>query len=235
MKTSSSRRCSNGDEIQLPENLVTSSPATGGGHAYGAMLPVFLNNLRSNHHQELVEITLEIDDDAVVLCNVSPAANSPSDASPPSVSCAGSAPIASPSSFSGAGDDAGAGVPRSLSIASRIRRKFPWLRSLSSASSESGAAAVEDPVAATRDARRKRLQIERTRSSAQRALKGLRFISKTGGEECEELWKKVEERYGLLAKDGLLAREDFGECIGTYVLVWMPRKFGLGFEKNNDK
>ncbi|MED6160774.1 hypothetical protein PIB30_054509 [Stylosanthes scabra] len=225
MKTSSFRSWSNAEEIQLPENLVSSSPASGGGgHAYGAMLPVFLNNLRSNHHQELVEITLEIDDDAVVLCNVAPA-NSAPDASPSSVSAAGSAPVASPSSVSCAGDEgfaSGAGVSRSLSIASRIRRKFPWLRSSTSSrnsvSSESGGGTVtvEDPVVAARNARRMRLQIERTRSSAQRALKGLRFISKTGCDcsSSEELWKKVEERFRLLAKDGLLAREDFGECIG---------------------
>ncbi|KAL1364004.1 hypothetical protein HN51_012160 [Arachis hypogaea] len=224
MKTSSFRRCSNAEEIQLPENLGSSSPASdggGAGHSYGAMLPVFLNNLRSNHHQELVEITLEIDDDAVVLCNVAPA-NSAQDASPSSVSAAGSAPVASPSSVSCAGEEAGAigaGVPRSLSIASRIRRKFPWIRSASSrnsVSSESGGTvSVEDPVVTARNARRMRLQIERSRSSAQSALKGLRFISKTGCDgSSEELWKKVEERFMLLSKDGLLAREDFGECIG---------------------
>nr|KYP62206.1 Respiratory burst oxidase isogeny protein F [Cajanus cajan] len=179
------------------------------------MLPVFLNDLRSNHHKELVEITLELENDAVVLCNVAPA---------PSL-----APNASPSS-SGEGGG-GAVVARSLSITSRIRRKFPWLRlsitsrirrkfpwlrsvsSASSAESAAAAVAVEDPVATARNARKMRAKLERTRSSAQRALKGLRFISKSG-EASEELWRKVEERFTLLAKDGLLAREDFGQCIG---------------------
>ena len=45
---------------------------------------------------------------------------------------------------------------------------------------------------------------------------GLRFISKSG-EATEELWRKVEERFNVLAKDGLLAREDFGECIGEEI------------------
>ncbi|KAL2326741.1 hypothetical protein Fmac_020168 [Flemingia macrophylla] len=192
MPTASFRRCSDA-EFDLPENLGDSSPAAG-GHAYGAMLPVFLNDLRSNHHKELVEITLELENDAVVLCDVAPAS---------------SAPNASPSS-SGEG---GAAVARSLSIASRIRRKFPWLRSMSSASSADSASAVEDPVATARNARKIRARLERTRSSAQRALKGLRFISKSG-EASDELWRKVEERFSFLAKDGLLSREDFGQCIG---------------------
>jgi respiratory burst oxidase len=65
-----------------------------------------------------------------------------------------------------------------------------------------------------------RAELERTRSSAQRGLKGLRFISKSG-EASEELWRKVEKRFGFLAKDGLLDREEFGECIGTlyYILL----------------
>ncbi|KAG5006321.1 hypothetical protein JHK85_024863 [Glycine max] len=196
MRTSSFRRCSTG-EFDLPENFDASSPVTG-GHAYGAMLPVFLNDLRSNHHKELVEITLELENDAVVLCNVAPAPSS--------------APNASPSSSTAGGDGSGGGVARSLSITSRIRRKFPWLRSMSSASVESAAASVEDPLVTARNARKMRVKLERTRSSAQRALKGLRFISKSG-EATEELCRKVEERFNVLAKDGLLAREDFGECI----------------------
>ncbi|TKY72908.1 Respiratory burst oxidase-like protein E [Spatholobus suberectus] len=194
MRTSSFGRCGAG-EFDLQESFGTSSPAAG-GHAYGSMLPVFLNDLRSNHHKELVEITLELENDAVVLCNLAPAPSS--------------APNASPSSTA----SGGGAVARSLSIASRIRRKFPWLRSMSSASSESGAAAVaEDPAVAARNERKMRAKLERTRSSAQRALKGLRFISKSG-QATDELRRKVDERFSLLAKDGLLSREDFGECIG---------------------
>ncbi|KAJ1439964.1 Riboflavin synthase-like beta-barrel [Sesbania bispinosa] len=203
MRTSSFGRCSTG-ELDLPENFGNSSPASG-GHAYGAMLPVFLNDLRSNHHKELVEITLELEDDAVVLRNIAPAA------------VASSAPNASPSSSPAVGDHGGGGaIARSLSITSRIRRKFPWLRSMSSrtsVSSSESVAVVEDPVVSARNARKMRAKLERTRSSAQRALKGLRFISKSG-EAREELWRRVEERFSLLAKDDLLAREDFGECIG---------------------
>lgn len=64
------------------------------------------------------------------------------------------------------------------------------------------------------------LKAVRNKSSAERALGGLRFISKTSG-ECDsnnnDIWGKVESRFNALAKNGLLRREDFGECIGTVV------------------
>ncbi|GLT30258.1 hypothetical protein SLA2020_050690, partial [Shorea laevis] len=44
---------------------------------------------------------------------------------------------------------------------------------------------------------------------------GLRFINKTTGtNDTDDQWRKVESRFESLAKDGLLAREEFGECIG---------------------
>ena len=159
----------------------------------GAMLPIFLNDLRPNHRQDLVEVTLELEDDSIVLCSVTPTAT----ANPP-----------------GLGDETAAtGFPgRSMSATSKLCRKFSWLRSTSSrASSE-----AEDPTISARDARKMTAKLQRTRSSAQQALKGLRFISKnTGASDAEELWKKVESRFESLAKDGLLSREDFGECIGN--------------------
>ncbi|KAK4373111.1 hypothetical protein RND71_008495 [Anisodus tanguticus] len=68
----------------------------------------------------------------------------------------------------------------------------------------------------TREEMKSKLELVRNKSSAQRALGGLRFISKTTGESDinDDLWGKVETRFNDLAKDGLLAREDFGECIG---------------------
>ncbi|XP_073220931.1 respiratory burst oxidase homolog protein E isoform X2 [Cicer arietinum] len=205
MRTSSFAKCTT-SELDLPENFETSSPTATGRHAYGAMLPVFLNDLRSNHHRELVEITLELENDAVILRNIA---------------AASSAPNASPSSSHDAGDEevvssVGVGIMRSLSITSKIRKTFPWLRSMSlrsSTSSSESIAAVEDPITTARNARRMRAELERTRSNAERGLKGLRFISKSG-EASDELWRKVEERFEFLAKDGLLHREDFGECIG---------------------
>ncbi|KAL5995755.1 hypothetical protein ACLOJK_025824 [Asimina triloba] len=116
-------------------------------------------------------------------------------------------------------NDAGSTYSRSLSATSRIGRKFSWLRSRSS---RSEASAAEDPRIASRDARRMRAKLDRTTSGAQHALKGLRFISRTS--DSRELWEKVEARFEALAKDGLLSREDFAECIGMVD----SKEFALG-------
>lgn len=188
---SSSKRSNYSRTYDFPEEeefLDSRDYALRGG---GAMLPIFLNDLtRPNHRQDLVEVTLELEDDSIVLCSVTPTAT----ANPP-------ADEAAPTGFLG----------RSMSATSKLCRKFSWLRSTSSrASSE-----AEDPTISARDARKMTAKLQRTRSSAQQALKGLRFISKTtGASDAEELWKKVESRFESLVKDGLLSREDFGECIG---------------------
>ncbi|KAL9411013.1 hypothetical protein AB3S75_044733 [Citrus x aurantiifolia] len=66
-----------------------------------------------------------------------------------------------------------------------------------------------------RDERRIKEKLQRTRSGAKRALNGLRFISKAAGaSDAEELRRLVESTFESLSEDGLLAREDFGECIG---------------------
>ncbi|KAJ0090243.1 hypothetical protein Patl1_13660 [Pistacia atlantica] len=142
----------------------------------GAMLPIFLNDLRRNNQQQedLVEVTLELEEDAIVLCSVTP-----------------TAPL---SNHTGDSSDVPSGIlGRSLSASSRLRRKFSWLTSGSSRTSSSD---IVDRKISARDARRIKAKLERTRSSAQRGLKGLRFISKTTGvSDAEELWKKVASRF----------------------------------------
>ncbi|KAJ8750892.1 hypothetical protein K2173_016073 [Erythroxylum novogranatense] len=161
------------------------SGAAGDLEVGGAMLPIFLNDLRRNNEQDLVEVTLELDKDSIMVCSVN----------------ANPTPTTSR-------------LERSLSsTTSRIRRKFGWLRSRSSRTTSSE---IEGRTLSARDARKMKAKLQRTRSSAQRALKGLRFISKNtvGVSDSEEMWRRVESRFNSLAKDGLLAREDFGECIG---------------------
>lgn len=164
------------------------SPTTGGG-----MLPIFLSD-----QSELVEVMLELDEESMVVRSVTP-------------------------TYGGGGAvadlDPGGSLSRCSSTTSRIRRKFAWLRSPSPrrSRSPSPAPAKESAAAAlaARDARRRQARLDRTRSGAQRALKGLRFISRTTGSvEVAELWPRVEERFASLSKDGLLSRDDFGECIG---------------------
>ncbi|KAI3742155.1 hypothetical protein L1987_59835 [Smallanthus sonchifolius] len=163
----------------------------------GAMLPIFLNDVRRNNDQDLVEVTLELEDDSIILCSVTPTANN-------------SNPLyASSQSPTAAG-------------ASRLRRKFSWLTSSSRASSSD---ASVDRAMASRDARKMKAELIRTKSSAQRALGGLRFISKTTSTDVDELWKNVESRFTCLANDdGLLDREDFAECIG----MADSKEFALG-------
>ncbi|XP_024542978.1 respiratory burst oxidase homolog protein F [Selaginella moellendorffii] len=58
-------------------------------------------------------------------------------------------------------------------------------------------------------------RLPRTKSSAETAIKGLRFISKaTEKADREQLWQDVATRFDSLAVDGFLSRADFGACIG---------------------
>ncbi|KAL9246681.1 hypothetical protein vseg_020186 [Gypsophila vaccaria] len=60
--------------------------------------------------------------------------------------------------------------------------------------------------------RRQQAQLNRTRSGARRALKGLRFISSSSKGNVS--WNEVEINFEKLAKDGYLYRVDFAQCIG---------------------
>ncbi|KAE8687582.1 Respiratory burst oxidase-like protein A [Hibiscus syriacus] len=167
----------------------------------GAMLPIFLSDLQRNNGQELVEVTLELENDSIVFCSVAP----PPPGTPSIVPDEREASVAGSSGI----------LARSLSATSRIRRKFAWLKSGSSSRASSTVDNDQDRRITARDERRIKAKLQRTKSSAERALKGLRFISRnTGANDAEEMWKRVESRFQTLAKDGFLAREDFGECIG---------------------
>ncbi|KAF5734224.1 respiratory burst oxidase G [Tripterygium wilfordii] len=95
-------------------------------------------------------------------------------------------------------------------------RRFSWShghasRVLSASTSLNGGG-VESALAA-RALRRQRAQLDRTRSGAHKALRGLRFISnsKTNGVDA---WNGVQANFEKLAKDGFLYRVDFAQCIG---------------------
>ncbi|CAA0810966.1 Riboflavin synthase-like superfamily protein [Striga hermonthica] len=164
----------------------------------GAMLPVYLNDLRRNAAgggEEMVEVTLELDGGSVVLCGVAPAEG---EAMP--------AP---------AGGDF---LSRSASAASRLRRMFSrrW-------AAEEEEQRHEAAVDSAREAMRARVRMMRDRSGAQRALGGLRFISRSGAasgggdSSPEAAWREVERRFDALAEGGLLSRQDFGECIVLFL------------------
>ncbi|BBH03408.1 respiratory burst oxidase protein F [Prunus dulcis] len=104
-------------------------------------------------------------------------------------------------------------------------RRFSWShghasRVLSASASQNAGAGSStgtfDSALAARALRRQRAQLDRTRSGAQKALRGLRFISnckstKTNGVDA---WNDVEASFNKLAKDGQLLRADFAQCIG---------------------
>ena len=61
--------------------------------------------------------------------------------------------------------------------------------------------------------------LKRSHSSAQPALRGLRFLDKTAA--GKDGWKSVEKRFDdMSADDGRLHQENFAKCIGTYVISW---------------
>lgn len=178
----------------------------GYGGYEGGMLPIFLND-----QSDLIEVMLELDEDSMVVRSVT-------------------TPTSAAAAAASAGRASSGSLSRSSSTASRIRRKLAWLfspirrRKPADETTDGEHSSSPGPAAAnamsSRDARRIRAQLERTREGAQRALKGLRFISQTttGTADANELWRRVEERFAALADNGLLARDDFAECIGPVLL-----------------
>ncbi|XP_048533221.1 respiratory burst oxidase homolog protein E-like [Triticum urartu] len=170
------------------DELLASTSAAGGAGSGVGMLPAFLAD-----QSDLVEVMLELDEESMVVRSVTPTAG--------------------PSALAGAGahtPGSGRNLSRSSSTSSKIRRTFAWLRSPAAAPEQPREAAM-----ASRERRRVQARLDRSLSGARRALKGLRFISHaTGSAEATALWGAVEERFDALSRDGLLARDDFGDCIG---------------------
>ncbi|KAK7818448.1 respiratory burst oxidase homolog protein A [Quercus suber] len=67
---------------------------------------------------------------------------------------------------------------------------------------------------AARALRRERAQLDRARSGAHKALRGLRFISTKTNTNGVDGWNQVQTNFNDLAKDGFLYRTDFAQCIG---------------------
>lgn len=197
---SSSKRSSYSRNFDMPDD----STAETSEHVGGAMLPIFLNDLQRNNDKDMVEVRLELDDNSIVLCSVTPV-------SPHNTNVAAAEEEHSP-----------IGIPSNSTyasvIASRICRKFQWLRSPESDDHHHFHGNQLMTNLSAREEMKSKLQVVRNKQSARHALGGLRFISKSTSEsDINELWGKVETRFDALAKDGLLAREDFGECIGSLV------------------
>lgn len=182
---------------------------------------------------EFVEVTLDIEnDETIILRSVEPATAS----TPWSPSSASTATLnVEPTAFTGIDMPAAARAPpirRTTSSSSRIRQFSQELKAEISKVKQSFSAQLTkrlsgkflnyspsmkgndsgvDPAIAARNRRKQQAQLNRTRSGAHRALKGLRFISNNGKNVS---WSEVENNFGKLAKDDFLHRIDFAKCIG---------------------
>ncbi|VAH63650.1 unnamed protein product [Triticum turgidum subsp. durum] len=185
----------------------------------------------SEDGEELVEVTLDLqDDDTIVLRSVEPAAAA--------ALGSGSGALRLPVPARGELGDGGAcGASSSSSRSPSMRRTSSYrllqlsqelmagarhfshdlTRRFSRSHSHSRDEAHQQPSSgiesalAARAARRQRAQLDRTRSGAHRALRGLRFISSN---KASNAWREVQANFDRLARDGYLSRSDFAECIG---------------------
>lgn len=186
--------------------------------------------------EEFVEVTLDLqDDDTIVLRSVEPATVVDIDdsgfefefdsglASASASTSAPRSPIARRNSsnklrhlFSQELKAEAVAKARQFSheLKAELIRRFSWnhgqsARSLSASASANYGSGGFDSALAARALRKQRAQLDRTRSGAQKALRGLRFISHNKG----NAWDEVQKNFDKLAKDGFLHRADFAQCI----------------------
>uniref|UniRef100_A0A0E0IK98 FAD-binding FR-type domain-containing protein n=1 Tax=Oryza nivara TaxID=4536 RepID=A0A0E0IK98_ORYNI len=182
--------------------------AAAAGSGGGGMLPAFLAD-----QGDLVEVMLELDEESMVVRSVTPTSATLYGGGGGQMPQPLPPPPRTPEGGGGARS-----LSRCSSTSSRIRKKFAWLRSPSPSPSPRPPTPAElqrEAAMAARERRRIQARLNRSSTGAKRALKGLRFISRTTGTvQAAELWRRVEDRFNALARDGLLSRDDFGECIG---------------------
>jgi respiratory burst oxidase len=179
----------------------------------------------SEDGEELVEVTLDLqDDDTIVLRSVEPAAlgalRLPGELAPDgggaSSSSSRSPSIRRTSSYrllQFSQELKAEAMARARQFSQDLTKRFSrsHSRDESHQPPPSSGSGIESALAA-RAARRQRAQLDRTPSGAHRALRGLRFIS---GNKASNAWKEVQANFDRLARDGQLSRSDFAECIGT--------------------
>jgi len=108
---------------------------------------------------------------------------------------------------------------RAKQFSQDLTKRFTRTQSRANLAGEAGGAAAAaapsgiDAALEARAQRRRRAQLDRTKSGAQRAIRGLRFIS--GGNKTSNAWIEVQANFDRLARGGYLSRDDFPECIGS--------------------
>ncbi|CAM0882920.1 unnamed protein product [Alopecurus aequalis] len=178
----------------------------------------------SEDGEELVEVTLDLqDDDTIVLRSVEPAAGTLGTLRLPSrgehadggasSSSSRSPSIRRTSSYrllQFSQELKAEAMARARQFSQDLTRRFSRSHSRDEKSDQPPSSGIESALAA-RAARRQRAQLDRTRSGAHRALRGLRFISSN---KASNAWRDVQANFDRLARDGYLSRSDFAECIG---------------------
>ncbi|RWW03480.1 hypothetical protein GW17_00033356 [Ensete ventricosum] len=184
--------------------------------------------------EEFVEVTLDLQgDDIIVLRSVEPAlvadAGYLSDATESAASRSPSIVRSSSHRLRQFSQELKAeAVARARQLKEDLKaelKRFTWghgpsragATAASSSSSSAGIVGAVSPALdsalAARAARRQLAQLDRSRSGAKKALRGLRFISgsKANGVDA---WNEVQSNFDKLARDGYLSRSDFAQCIG---------------------
>jgi len=186
----------------------------------------------SDDGEELVEVTLDLlEDDNIVLRSVEPTAAAPPRRHPDPTPSSSAAPSRSRSpamrrtsshrllQFS---QELKATASRAKQFSQDLTKRFTRTQSRANLAAAgeppppAAAAAPSSGIDAALEARaqrRRRAQLDRTKSGAQRAIRGLRFIS--GGNKASNAWIEVQANFDRLARDGYLSRADFPKCIGS--------------------
>lgn len=189
----------------------------------------------SMNHEEFVEVTLDLqDDDTIILRSVEPATAIDIDVvqtvpTVPPVSVSASSSRSSTMRRSSSNrlrqfsqELKAEAVAKARQFSMELKR-FPWSYGHTSrtnmiTSIQNVGSSGLDSALAARAMRRQRAQLDRTRSGAHRALKGLRFISNNKFNGVDG-WNEVQNNFDKLAKDGFLYRADFAQCIGLFSLL----------------
>ncbi|KAH1107242.1 hypothetical protein J1N35_011010 [Gossypium stocksii] len=177
-------------------------------------VPATFSSTSSPGTEEFVEVTLDLqDDDTIILRDVELASNAITvdDGAYTSASTSRSPTIRKSSSNTLRQFSQGRkveAVAKAKQFSQELKaelRKLSWGR---------GHAALtlpgSDSATAARALRKQRAQLDRIRSGAQKALRGLRFITNNEA----NAWEEVENNFNKLAKHGSLFRSDFAQCIG---------------------
>ncbi|VAI10299.1 unnamed protein product [Triticum turgidum subsp. durum] len=167
---------------------------------HGAPAPQRARN-DDDDDDDYVEITLDVRDDSVAVHSVKPAAGGEDS----DVKLLAQTLEKRSSSY-------GQGVLRTAST--RIKKVSQELRRLASVNRRGAGPG----------------RVDKSKSAAAHALKGLKFISRTDGSAG---WPAVEKRFDDLAENGLLHRSKFGKCIGMKELAFAGELFDALARRRN--